>query len=108
MALFSIMGIRLLFLDSQLFDCWLWRCCSPANVANVGPHRKCHRRPDVRLVCEPSVRHRDPACGTERDRVLLPTHDAAPLAIASNEPNAEVHARIIQISPNHYRPLALV
>src|SRR5271167_1742808 len=40
LALFPIMGSVLLFFDNQLFDCWLWRCSSPANVADPRSRRK--------------------------------------------------------------------
>ena len=59
LALFPIMGGVLLLFDNQLFDCWLWRCSSPANVADLRPHRKRHWRTDVRLVREPPVCDRD-------------------------------------------------
>jgi hypothetical protein len=60
-ALFSIMGSVLLFFDNQLLNCRLWRCYSPANVADLGPGRKCHWRAHVRLVREPPVRYRNAA-----------------------------------------------
>ena len=61
LALFSIVGVRVLFLDKQLCHRWLWRYRSSSNVANLGPGRKHHRRPDVRVVGELPVRHREQA-----------------------------------------------
>src|SRR6266852_1087126 len=61
LALFSIMGICLLLFDKQLCHRWLWRYRSPANVADLRPGRKHHRRADVRVVSELSLRHREQA-----------------------------------------------
>ncbi len=61
LALFSFLGSCLLLLDKQLCHRGLWRCRSPANVADVRSGGKRHRRADVRVVGEFPVRHRDPA-----------------------------------------------
>jgi hypothetical protein len=62
LALFFIMGFRLLLLDKQLYHRGLRRCRSTSDVAHLRSGRKPHRCADVRIVGELSVRHRDAAC----------------------------------------------
>jgi hypothetical protein len=69
LALSSIMGVLLLFLGHELFDRWIWRCCSTASLAYPGSGRGLHWDADVWSVCERSVCHRPPA-GRSRDPLL--------------------------------------
>ena len=61
LALFSVMGIRLLLLGRQFCDRRLRRCRSSTDVANLGSSGKHHRRADVWIVGELPVRHREQA-----------------------------------------------
>jgi|SRR5580692_5854991 hypothetical protein len=61
----SIAAVAFRFVNLLLFRCkqlchrWLWRCRSPAYVADLRSGGKHHRRADVRAVGELSVRHRE-------------------------------------------------
>jgi len=59
LTLFSAVRVRVLLLDKQLCHRWLWRYRSPPTLADLRPGRKHHRRPDVRVVRELPVRHRE-------------------------------------------------
>ena len=72
LALFFILGICLLLLGCELCDRRLWRCRSPANVADLRSSGKHHRRTDVRVVGELPVRHREQA-GRPRGAGLRPS-----------------------------------
>ena len=84
LVLLPIMGSVLLFFSDQLFDGRLWRCDSPASVADVGPRRRRHWSADVRPVREPHVRDRDPnrgERGTNRIRISVMTRPRRPLTL---------------------------
>jgi hypothetical protein len=60
-VLSPLVGIRHLLFDGQLHNCWLCRCSSPSDVADLRSGGKCRWRPDVRAVRERPVCHGDQA-----------------------------------------------
>src|SRR5215831_20318664 len=69
LALFSVVGVVFLLLRDKLFDSWIWRCRSPADLASSWACGKRDRRSYVRHFRE--CPFRDPgAVGRERGQRL--------------------------------------
>src|SRR5271169_1593554 len=66
LAMSSILGVLLLFLGCQLFDCWLRGYCPPPSLAHSGSGREHHWHADVWPVRERAVR--DPGAGGGKRR----------------------------------------